>query len=107
MTEAASQHPDSIGRTTSLCKRYSTSARRTLLPGPAGPFLLKDVARPGSSHTLMTGSVAPKFSARPGGLAEMFDPSSGTFTQVSTRGAASAVHAHEDAAKLGRIPLVA
>ena len=53
MTEAASQHTDCIGElTASLCKRSSTSPRCVLLPGPAGPFLLKDAARPRHvSHT--------------------------------------------------------
>jgi hypothetical protein len=53
MTEAASQHTDGIGElTASLCMRSSTSPRCVLLPGPAGPFLLKDAARPRLvSHT--------------------------------------------------------
>ena len=53
MTEAASQHTDGIGElTASLCKRSPTSPRCVLLPGPAGPFLLKDAARPQlASHT--------------------------------------------------------
>ncbi len=67
MTEAASQHTDCIGElTASLCKRSSTSPRCVLLPGPAGPFLLKDAARPRHvSHTDDWIGCA-KFSARPG-----------------------------------------
>ncbi len=53
ITEAASQHTDCIGElTASLRKRSPTSPRCVLLPGPAGPFLLKDAARPRLvSHT--------------------------------------------------------
>ncbi len=53
MTEAASQHTDGIGElTASLWKRSPTSPRCVLFPGPAGPFLLKDAARPRLvSHT--------------------------------------------------------
>ncbi len=53
LTEAASQHTDGIGElTASLCKRSPTSPRCVLLPRPAGPFLLKDAARPRHvSHT--------------------------------------------------------
>src|SRR5262249_42706183 len=38
-------------------------------PGPAGPFLLKDGARPRLAYTLVAGSFAPNISARPGGPA--------------------------------------
>jgi hypothetical protein len=67
MTEAASQHTNGIGElTASLCKRSSTSPRCVLLPGPAGPFLLKDAARPRHvSHTDDWIGCA-KSSARPG-----------------------------------------
>jgi hypothetical protein len=53
MTEAASQHTHGIGELiASLYMRSSTSPRCVLLSGPAGPFLLKDAARPRLvSHT--------------------------------------------------------
>jgi hypothetical protein len=62
MTESASQHLDGLGtRTASLWKRSWSSAR-------CGWFLVR-LARScsrmlpgdGASHTLMAGSVAPKF----------------------------------------------
>jgi len=53
-SEAASQLIDRIGqRSASICRHSLTSARFALLPGPAGPFLLKD-ARPRLVYTLMT-----------------------------------------------------